>query len=412
MTDFLVIGAGLVGLTSALQLQKEGFRVKIVDRKGPGLGTSYGNAGVIATIESEPLANPHSLMQAPFLLFDKEGALKMHPGYMLNLFPFMTRFVMSCLPSRVESGDKALHSLNSNALGAWKRCLKSIGAEKELVKSGLIMVWQRENAIRDIKSFQANLRDKGLESQLLEGDEIQSHEPQLNSSIRYGLLFPNVYHVSEPYRVSTCLFEALKKNGAEFIEEDIKTVKVNPSNVEAKSENITLRASKLLIACGAESAKLATELGVHVPLEAEAGHHIMMPERKKTLNHIVTSADSHIYMTPMISGLRVTGFSEWGGLNLKPNLTRYNTLAHIASGILRDSVVLNDATTWTGFRPTLPDYLPVIGRHPQYPEQVYFAFGHQHLGVTQSAITAELIAAIAKGRAPKVDLAPFRPDRF
>lgn len=412
MSDFLVVGAGLVGLTSALALHKEGFKVKVVDRRGPGLGTSYGNAGVIATLESEPLANPNSLFQAPFLLFNPDGGLKMQLNYMTNLFPFMSRFLLSCLPSRVSAGEKALNSLNSNALEAWKRCLKSIGSEKELVKSGLMMIWENERALRDVKTYQMGFQAQGVNSQFLDGEEIQKQEPGLGSQARYALLFPDVYHVSEPYRVSTCLFKALKKKGVEFIEDKINTVSVGPGGVEAKSDSRTLKASKLLIACGAESSNLAQQLGIHVPLEAEAGHHIMLPGKKGYLSHVVTSIDGHVYMTPMLSGLRVTGFSEWGGLNLKTDPKRYSTLAQVATGLLRDKVNLDDATTWTGFRPTLPDYLPVIGKHPQYPDQVYLAFGHQHLGVTQSAITAELIAALAKGRTPSIDLTPFRPDRF
>lgn len=409
--DVVIVGAGLIGLTCALRLQQKGLRVLVMDRDEPGKGASFGNAGYLATELVDPMSTPQTLRKAPELLLDPHGPLALPPRYLPTLLPWLMRFTLAARKSSVSQGRQALAALNAHALAAWQRCLGGIGAQNELIASGYLMVWESKGAQEQARHHQRQLKEHGIQAELLDAEGVQKRDPGLSPNIQHALLFPNAHQVSDPYRVTQRLVEAFKSAGGEITRESVEQIRALDDGVEIRSNQRHIEAGRVVIATGAWSARLAEQLGLKIPLEGESGHHLTVTDRIDALRQPIGSAERNIVMTPMQCGLRVVGFSELGGLALKPNPKRSRTLKYHASHLLSDTRGVEQAQDWMGFRPTLPDSLPVIGKHPGHP-QVQFAFGHQHLGLTQAAITAELVADQLMDRTPAIDLAPFRPNRF
>lgn len=409
--DVVVVGAGLVGMTIALKLRQEGLRVLVIDRDEPGKGASYGNAGYLATELVNPLSTPATLRRAPKLLLDPHGPLVLPPGYLPSLLPWLWRFTMAARKKNVSQGQRALAALNTRALGAWQRCLASINAREELIASGYLMVWEKARALNQARQRQAQLNEYGIDAELLDASAVQARDSGLSRSIHHALFFPNAYQVSDPYRVVKRLVGAFSRVGGELACESVEHIDAAYNGVTITTGQRSIEAGRVVIATGAWSARMAELLGLKIPLESESGHHLTLSDRIGALRQPVGSAERNVVLTPMRCGLRVVGFSELGGLALKPSPKRSRTLKHHASALLSNAEGMEQAQGWMGYRPTLPDSLPVIGKHPRHP-QVQLAFGHQHLGLTLAAITAELVADQMMGRAPDIDLAPFRADRF
>ena len=409
--DVVVVGAGLIGMTAALKLQQEGLRVLVMDRDEPGKGASFGNAGYLATELVDPLSTPETLRKAPELLLNPHGPLALPPRHLPHLLPWLLRFAIAARKPSVSKGRQALAALNSHSLAAWKRCLAGIGAQDELIASGYLMVWENVRALEQARRHRDKLGKYGIEATLLDADAVQERDNGLNPNIHHALLFPNAHQVSDPYRVMQRLVEAFENTGGEIVRESAEQISATAESVSIRSDQRTIEAPRVVIATGAWSAKLAKQLGLNMPLEGESGHSLTITNRVNALRQPIGSAERNIVLTPMQCGLRVVGFSELGGLALKPNPKRSQTLKYHASALLSDARGVEQASDWMGARPTLPDSLPVIGQHPKYP-QVQFAFGHQHLGLTQAAITAELIADHLMGRPSVINLTPFRADRF
>ncbi|WP_431024318.1 NAD(P)/FAD-dependent oxidoreductase [Halomonas sp. H5] len=407
-----VIGAGVIGMTTALALQRQGHRVSVLDPRGPGEGASYGNAGFLATELIDPLSTPATLRKAPRLWLDPHGALALPLRYLPRLAPWLMRFIAAARPARVAKGRQALAALNGAAVAAWRRCLADIGAEEELLASGYLLVWESGRGRAAAKAQMAHLRRWGYEVEWLEAAALRRREPGLTGELSHGLYFPGAHQVRDPYALVRRLAEVFEARGGE-----LRRVRV--SRLEPRGEGVRLHtdagewnADRVVVAAGAWSHHLAKSLGLSIPLETERGYHLTLPQRGQALRQPVGSAERRFVMTPMRCGLRVVGFTELGGLALSPVERRYASLRHHAEALLSDPSGLDKgAEEWMGFRPTLPDSLPVIDTHPDYPA-VHFAFGHQHLGLTQAAITAELVGALVRGQPPALDLEPYRVTRF
>lgn len=407
-----VVGAGVVGMTTAQALQKRGFAVTVVDAREPGMGASYGNAGFLATELVEPLSTVKTLCKAPPLWFDPHGALALPLRYLPRLLPWLVRFIAAARPNRVHKSRVALAALNQAAVPAWQRCLARIGAEDELLPSGYLLVWESVRKREAAKRHQQYLRQWNIDAQWLEGQPLRDHEPGLSEAVSHGLLLPGAHQVRDPHVLVQRLAHAFLDQGGEIRQATVQRLSPGQNQVTLATEKGELNVDKVVVAAGAWSHILAEHLGLEIPLETERGYHLTMPDQGNALRQPVGSAERNVVMTPMSCGLRIVGFSELGGLSLAPIHRRFITLKHHAESLLKDSSSLDDsAREWMGFRPTLPDSLPVIDRHPVYP-MVHFAFGHQHLGLTQAAITAELIEALVCDETPAIDLAPYRITRF
>ncbi|WP_182019155.1 NAD(P)/FAD-dependent oxidoreductase [Vibrio diabolicus] len=410
-----VVGAGVVGLCTALEAQRHGFQVTLFDKGLPGEGASFGNAGYLATELIDPLATKKTLAAAPRMWLDPKGPLALPWKYFPQALPWLARFVRSASSARVEASRQALYQLNQAAVPAWQRCLADIGAEEYLVPSGYLLVWESENKLDEAKTHAAYLAQWDIESVLLQGAQLREKEPELAETVSHALFFPNACRVKDPYLLSKQLFAVFQARGGCFEQTEVSEILPQENAVGVVTATSQNRFEHVVLCTGAWGKPLLEQTGISVPLEAERGYHLTIETadmETPPLHHPIGSAERKFVMSPLASGLRVVGITEIGGLRLPEFARRFNVLRHHSRQLLpRLNNPALKVSEWMGHRPTLADSLPVIDQHPRHP-RLLFAFGNQHLGLTQAAISAELVISLLRQVEPEFDVKPYRVDRF
>jgi glycine/D-amino acid oxidase-like deaminating enzyme len=410
-SDIAVIGAGIVGVCCALSLQKSGYSVTLIDRDGVGEGASKGNAGHFATEQVLPLATPGLIWKIPGMLADPLGPVAIRWSYLHRITPWFIRFMLNTRQRPFQQGAVALSKLNSHSLPAWSRLLKRVRAEDQLKTDGSLLVFEKEQSFANYQATLNQLSEYGVKSALLSAGQVTELEPGLSSNIHHGVFFPETGHTADPYRLTRTLADFFVAQGGKIIQQPVSNMRTTDTGVALQIADQPFQVDKIVLATGAWSKSLTEQLtGKFVPLDTERGYHLMLPNAVNRLSIPVASADRRFIMTPMDEGLRLAGTVEFGGLNAKPNMKRAEMLAKHANALVPD-LERETGDAWMGFRPSLPDSLPIIDRvGPR--GQILLAFGHQHLGLTQAALTGELISSVLQGQNPIVDLKPFRLDRF
>ncbi|UDY82883.1 NAD(P)/FAD-dependent oxidoreductase [Vibrio diabolicus] len=410
-----VVGAGVVGLCTALEAQRHGLQVTLLDKGLPGEGASFGNAGYLATELIDPLATKKTLAAAPRMWMDPKGPLALPWKYLPQALPWLARFVRSASSARVEASRQALYQLNQAAVPAWQRCLADIGAEEYLVPSGYLLVWESENKLDEAKTHAAYLAQWDIESVLLQGAQLREKEPELAETVSHALFFPNACRVKDPYLLSKQLFAVFQARGGCFEQTEVSEILPQENAVGVVTATSQSRFEHVVLCTGAWGKPLLEQTGISVPLEAERGYHLTIETadmETPPLQHPIGSAERKFVMSPLASGLRVVGITEIGGLRLPEFTRRFNVLRHHSRQLLpRLNNPALKVSEWMGHRPTLSDSLPVIDQHPRHP-RLLFAFGNQHLGLTQAAISAELVISLLRQVEPEFDVKPYRVDRF
>lgn len=413
--NLTIVGAGIVGLAAAIELQREGFNVTVIDKEGAGTGASKGNAGHFATEQVFPLADATMLPKLPGMLMDPLGPFRIQPQYFLKALPWFMRFLQNMLPSRRSKNSRAIKVLNQDAIAAMKSLASFCGCEDLLVMNGSLLVFEGTPIEEVEKEYQA-YADADIEVQLFSGEQVRALEPSLSQHITNGLYFTQVGHTSDPYRLCQAFEAKFRALGGNLIIEEVVEVYTSEtsSNIQLQMKSgISKNTDRLVIAAGAWSKPIAKQLGYSIPLETERGYHLMMPQ-KSCLSRPVASYNRKFIVTPMSDGTRLAGTVEFGGLQAPLVDARADCLFPHAKALLPDLFAIasaSDGIRWMGFRPSLPDSLPILGRS-QKQANVFFSFGHQHLGLTWSAITAKLLRQEVLGEQTTIDLGPYRIDRF
>jgi D-amino-acid dehydrogenase len=415
--DITVVGAGIVGVACALQLAHQGLRVVVVDQQDPGRGASFGNAGHLATEQVFPIADLSILKCLPGMLMDPMGPLRLDWKYLPRALPWFIHLLLNLRPEPFQRTVAGIRALNEGSLGAWQRLLKAIARPQLLKEDGSLLVFERAESLQAVEALQARMREQQVPVELWPTETIREMAPQLSERIQGGLFYPRTGHFLDPYQVVCELVEAAKASGVQFFKQRVESGQLHENGVSLVTDQGSLATRQVLIACGAHSAKLTVALtGKHVPLDTERGYHLMLPHEHKRLPFAVTSIERKFIMTPMAGGLRLAGTVEFAGLETPPNMARAWQLHRLSKGLFSRDLNAEDATPWMGFRPSLPDSLPIIDRVGN--GKVLLAFGHQHLGLTQAAVTAELVAQMAvlpnSSRMPAglMPLEAYRLDRF
>jgi D-amino-acid dehydrogenase len=407
--DIAVVGAGIIGVACALRFARQGLRVVVIDQQLPGHGASFGNAGHLATEQVFPIADASILKRLPAMLLDPMGPLRLDWKYLPRALPWFTRLLLNLRAEPFQKTVTGLRALNESSLDAWQRLLVDIQRPDLLKVDGSLLVFERPESRQAIGALQARLRQQEVPVDYWQAKAIQDTAPQLSEQIQGGLFFPRTGHFIDPYRVVCELVEAAKACGVSFLQQKVQGVHVQDNGVSLITGNGGLTASRVLIACGAHSAKLTAALtGKKVPLDTERGYHLMLPQEQGRLPFPVTSLERKFIMTPMTEGLRLAGTVEFAGLEKPPSMERAWQLHRLSQGLFRKDLSAEAATPWMGFRPSLPDSLPVIDQ--VCGGKVLLAFGHQHLGLTQAAVTAEMVVGMALREMPRSE--PYRLDRF
>ena len=413
--DVLVIGAGVVGLACAFRLTREGYAVQLVDRDQPGMGASFGNAGHIATEQIMPLASPQTLRNTIRLLLERDGALRIRPRYLWTILPWLARFVWASRPSAFARGVATLSALQATAARDLACLLQDASASRLLHMSGHLVLIERAASLaaarEEIDNLAAHGNDLDPLADWLTPQQVLAIAPDITAPIQGAYHYRASGHVDDPAAVCSALLAAFIDGGGSVARAAIQHLEHRPAEFVATSDDgRRFAANRVLIAAGAWSAPLAKQMGYDVPLDTERGYHITLPGAKPRFEIPIASFERKVIMTPMSCGLRTTGTVEFGGLTLPPDASRWALLSKHMNELVA-AMDANKATTWMGYRPSLPDHLPVIGRAPDGRE-LYFAFGHQHLGLTLAGVTARLLAQTMRGEPTDVDLGALAVDRF
>ena len=406
-----VIGAGIVGLSSAYHLEKAGMRVTVVDRDPGGDKASVGNAGAIAVTEVVPASVPGVLWRVAGWMFDPLGPLAVRPLYAPRLIPWLMRFARSGTPREVERVSLALAALNSRVYDDLIPLLGDIGLSGDLHCNGALTVYETHRGyVRDAAEWELK-RARGIAFEQMSGAEGRRLEPALGPLVSCAVLTPQWSHVADPKRLVCSIRDWLLRRGVMIRRGEVSDIRVRSKSVVLElGGHDRISTEAVVVAAGAWSKRLAGQLGDRVLLESERGYNSTLPESGITLTRPLIFAERKFVVTPLSCGLRIGGAAEFGGLTAAANYKRSVRLVELAKRYL-PGLRTDDGTNWAGHRPATPDSLPVIGRSRSSPN-VFYAFGHGHLGLTQAATTGRLVADLIGGRLPPIDTSPYDIDRF
>ena len=406
----IVIGAGVIGLSAALMAQTRGLSVTVVDREGPAAGASAGNAGAFAFTDILPLASPGILRKAPKWLLDPLGPLTIPPAYAVQITPWLYRFWRACSPKAVAASTTAQTALMDLTRAELEPFLAATGTLGMLRKDGNLQVYETDAEFRaSLLGWEARTAH-GIAFQHMNAEEMAALQPGLSPRFIKGTFTPGWWSIADPKLYVQALADRFVAQGGTIQRAEVVSLKPQDAGVSIQTTGAPLTAEKVVLAAGAFSHRIASTLGECIPLETERGYNTTLPPDALDLRCQVTFGGHGFVVSRLSTGIRVGGAVELGGLSLPPNYKRSEAMLRKAKTFLPD-LKTEGGKQWMGFRPSLPDSLPAIGRSRASPHVVY-AFGHGHLGLTQSAGTARIVADLLTDASSAIDLTFFSPQRF
>jgi D-amino-acid dehydrogenase len=410
--DVLVIGAGIVGVAIALRLQQDGRAVVLIDREGVAAQASRGNAGALAFSDILPLASPGILRKAPRWLLDPLGPLTIRPSYLPRIAPWLVRFWRASLHDRVRASTAAQAAMMDLSALETPRMFADAGASDMLHGDGVLHLYESEAELAASAPGWRARADHGIAFTHLRGAAaIAEFQPGLSPALVAATFVPGWMTVGDPLVVTETLARHFERRGGRIRRADAAALAPGSAGVAVRlRDGPDIVAQRVIVAAGAWSHHLARTLGERIPLETERGYNTTLPVGAFDLKRQLTFGGHGFVVTPLDCGVRVGGAVELAGLDAAPNYARAATMLAKAKRFV-PGLRTEGGTQWMGFRPSLPDSLPAIGPAAADARVVY-AFGHGHLGLTQAAATARLVADILADRPPSLDLLPFRPQRF
>lgn len=409
MSNVAIVGAGFIGLASAAWLMRDGHRVTIFDPSGIGQGASFGNAGTFAHYACIPVNNPSVFRDLPRFLMSGDSPFRLRWGYLPQLAPWLARFMMSSLPRRYEASAGALAALLELAQDGYAPLLAD-PALASYVRLRECLYLYSNAASFDAARPALDLRKKlGVAFDVLCGDDIRALEPALAPIFARGVLFSDSWHFSDPQGFLQTLYERLAEQGLKLERSKVSAVQPSADGTTLTVDGAARHFDHVVIATGARSADLARQCGDKVPLGTERGYHIRYPGASQLVSRPVGWAERGFYMTPMADGLRVAGTVELAGFSETKNRSLLDLLTFSSKRAL--PALGTPDSNWLGFRPTLPDGVPVLGCSSA-SERIIYAFGHQHLGLTLAGVSGRIVADLVARRTPPIDLKRYGAARF
>ena len=406
-----VVGAGIVGVSTAIWLQRAGKQAVLIDRRGPAAGTSFGNAGVLASASVVPVTVPGLIGKAPAMALDKRQPLFLNWSYLPRMLPWLARYLSHCNPKKVQRIAKALGPILNNSLEDHRALAAGTGAEKFITPAEYVYLY-RDRAHFESDSFGWQVRkDNGFSWTEYEDADLREFDPVFSTTQRFAASVHNLGRISDPGLYVKTLAEHFVACGGKIIKAEIQGfARHNNKITGVRADGETIDCSAAVIATGAWSKALMKDLGCSIPLEAERGYHIELYEPSVTPKHPSMVAEGKFVMTPMDGRLRFAGMVEFGGLIAGANKAPIDYLKGYIHRIL-PNLAWTETKEWLGHRPAPTDSVPVIGEVPDV-KGAYVGFGHQHVGLTGGAITGKLIAGLVAGQPDTIDMSPYRADRF
>jgi D-amino-acid dehydrogenase len=407
-----VVGAGIIGTAIAFELQRRGQAVVLIDRDQPGRGASYGNMASIAVTEFMPASRPSMWAQLPKWLLDPEGPVRLRPSYLPRLMPWFLRFVEASRPSRLRALEAAGAALCGRVYQDLLPLLEAAGLSGVLSEEGCLSLYADEAEFAADREHIEVIKRFGIAHEVLGGNAIRSLEPALSSKITSAVLFPENRSVRDPFLLVTALAERVRARGGRIERGEVVAFERANDRISALrfADGRSIPVSQAVIAAGAYSGRLSKLVAEPIPLETERGYHTQIMAPGVSIRHSLIWPARAFMVTPTAGGIRVGGTVEMAGLDTPPDYRRARVLTKRAREALPD-LQIAEASEWMGHRPALPDTVPIISPSAK-TQGLYYATGHGHLGLTYAATTARLIADLATGQKPPLDLTPYRVNRF
>ena len=412
MANLIVIGAGVVGTSCALELQSDGHDVTVIDRDPAGENACWASCGSIAVSEVIPLSKPGTLLRAPKWLIDPNGPLTLRAGSILSVLPWFLRFAANSRRLRIDAISADISALTHTALADTKHFLAKYKLENLLRKTPVIEVYDSQRELEHEREFHDMRRAHGFKIEEISGDEAAEMEPSIAKDFAGATVFHDWRSVVDTKRYVLELNKAFRQNGGQVLRGEVVDFTREGdkiTGVQTKTGD-TLSGDQIVVAAGAWSKKLAKAVGLNILLEGVIGYQISLETPGVDVIHGLIYAKGGFGITPFESGLAIAGSIEFASLTAQPNWKRADVLVEKAKRVLPGLQTTN-AQRRMGRRPLTPDTKPIIGRAAK-AQNVIFATGHGQLGLTLGATTARIVSDIAANREPDVDLTAYRPDRF
>ena len=407
--DVVVLGAGIVGVSTAYAARQQGMSVVLVDRREPGSETSYGNAGILSSGSIFPLNQPSLWKALPKYLTNRHPALRWNLAWSIRNADWLIRFLANATQATTKPRALALRGLIRASLKLHREWIVKAGAPERIRETGWLKAW-RTDAFAAAKAEQAALAEYGIESELLDRQGISALEPNILPVYKVGLLHTQTASVNSPGAVVKAYARMFTGSGGELRNADIRAIEPEGDGWRVVMADGAIRARHVVVALGPWSADLLRPLGYRVPLATERGYHQeFKPSATRPLTRPIHDADGAFLMTPMENGIRVTSGVELTSRDAPSSFAQLDAVVPLARSVVEFGEAI--AEPWRGARPTLPDSLPVIGPAPRH-SGLWLAFGHQHIGFTTGPATGAAIAAMISGAQPPFDAAAFSPSRY
>lgn len=404
-----VIGAGIVGVSTALWLQRQGERVILIDRDTPGQAASFGNAGLIAQWASVPVNTPGIWRDLPSMLLNPKSALFIRWPYLPKMIPWLTQFLLNANDAKTRAVTKSLHGLLHDALDQHKNLARGTAVETWITDSKFSYIY-KTRADYEASRYSWDLkRELGFEPQLFQGAQIQEQEPNIGPGIEFMAQLSGHGHILNPGEYVRNLALVFEQNGGKFIQTTVTDfTKTNGQVTQILTHQGAIDCAKVVVTSGIWSKNLMQRLGLNIPLETERGYHIVFKNAVGKPSHPLMAAGKFA-ITPMGDDLRCAGTVELGGLDLPRSQAPLNVIRDFISVALPN---LSSAETseWMGFRPSTPDSMPLIGNIAG--TNIFTGFGHQHIGLTAGPKTGQILAQMIKDQPINADYSAFDPNRY
>ncbi len=408
-----IVGSGIQGVCTGLQLIKKGIPVTIFDKHDPlsenFKPASYGNAGHFSPYAVLKFNRPDILKDVPKMLFSSYGPLAIKWNYIFKLVPWLTNYIKNCNSRSMLHTAKYMNQICRSADQSYEEIFKEIDTTNLVDKKGIIYVWSNKN----LKSRKLEIKvrnDLGINQKILSQKEILDLEPNLKPIFDGGILYENCMFARDPHAILKKIFRLFLNKGGKFIQDNIISLKQTDENKAIlNSEKERYSFEKIVVAAGAYSKKLTDQLGENIPLDTERGYHVHFKGMNKLISRPVICLDRGFGLSPMNQGLRAVGTVELGGLKNPPSKKRIDYIVKSAREFLPQLKEHHDE--WLGFRPSLPDFLPILGPSLKNKNIIY-AFGHDHLGWTLGAVTGKIICGIVAEEKTNLDLSAYSSKRF
>ena len=408
--NIVIIGGGVIGLVTALRMLDSNQEVILIDYQEPGSGTSYGNAGTIAEYAVLPVGSPSILKNLPSLLLNKNSPIAINRSEIFTLAPWLIRFLYQSSSKKAAKNAKAITDLLVDCRQRWELLVKEINANSTLKSNGCLYFYNKKSSFEAGKKDMTMRKMLGLNVEMLSPFELKKLEPNLNMIEGGASFFPDGAYLNDPGKIMKLLLKSVIKRGCTVINKAADKIERSSEGVKVYlNDNSQIDAKHVVISAGAYSKKFAKQAGDYVPLETERGYHIEYDMSEPLLNRPCCSVEKGFYMSPMTGRLRVAGTVEFGGLD---QIISKHRIDHLKRGVTEFFPDLGDPNrSWLGFRPSIPDSRPVISESSKGNDIIY-AFGHGHIGLTLAPITAEIIESIITKSKPPVEISQYSVNRF